>query len=434
MKNTILYLVKMICFSVILHATAWSQSQVGSSPGQAGVGVSGSGGNAINQMDAAIAAKQDEIKNLSEQLALLQNELKAAEDNKDKDAIELKIQDVEKKLQQAKRELESMQNELQAAQPGQIPPAKSSLGPVSGNSVVFFNNNSKARDQYQLIPVKNATDARNIKSYLDEILQDGFNISLQSNPENTTWIFVSSVDENIVYNRPYLKEDKVWFDTSPKRRGERAHLSLWVFQLPQGQNFRVRFNGLGKSAEMSSATLLGTRFIKGVKKEEIAGAFKIVSSGEYFEDTIQFISNEGTAEQKNFGSLSYLNTIPAQLGSMFGIEYIYLGKMKRSYNFKFIHPPFKTGPERGATEFAVSKLCVNNKKDNFIWKFTEDYELIPGSWQLQILDGGVVIYKKSFMVNVQKSQNSMSSGARVPASGLPLEPEPSGTGLPADTP
>jgi hypothetical protein len=278
----------------------------------------------------------------------------------------------------------------------------SNLSGVSGNSMVDRNPNTKYNDSYQLIPVKNSSDARIVKSYLDDLLSDGFNGGFQLNPSSTAWVFVSSADENIIYERPYLKEGNVWFNVKPKPRTAKTNLSVWLFYMPAGQDFRVHFNGSDKSAEMSPATLLNDRFKKGSKKETTAGVFRIISTGEYFDDTMLLISAQGTKKQTVFGSVSYLSNIAAKKGTMFGAEYLSLSKVKRSYNFKFIHPPFTSGPGKGKTEFMVSKKCSFNQKDNFIWKFTENYELVPGTWTLQILDGGVVIYQKKFTITIAR--------------------------------
>ncbi len=137
-----------------------------------------------------------------------------------------------------------------------------------------------------------------------------------------------------------------------------------------------------------------------VQKPRETADFKIISSGEYFEDRLYTKIN--TRKTNSIEIKSYAKKVNAEKGTMIGFEYEYLGKAAKKYSFKIIHPRYSAGPEKGATGEVFTKLCQVNERDHFIWQFTEDHEMLSGEWILQILDGGKTIYEHSFLVSFGK--------------------------------
>jgi len=283
--------------------------------------------------------------------------------------------------------------------------------PIIGNQIYYFDKGYDVKEAYQLIRVKTKSDVEKVKTYIRKILRDrdlkvlgdASLFDLLTNfvfiDSSTAYVFVSSVDEEWIYNEPYIKNENIWFDVELKNLDDEPHFSIWIFHLPDEKKFRVRINVNGYGAEMGVGTLMNKRFKKGTKNSNTIEYFKIESFGEYFDEIISFYSKEGTNEKSVFGTKSYLDKIDAKKGTLFGFTYVYMNDVPKNYNFKIIHPEYLKGPEKGSRDVSIQKLCEPNKTDHFIWQFSEDYEMVPGEWILQINDGQNLLYEKKFIIN-----------------------------------
>ena len=129
--------------------------------------------------------------------------------------------------------------------------------------------------------------------------------------------------------------------------------------------------------ETGRTALLSERFKKGEKIAEKAGDFNIISSGEYYHEDKLVFTPKGVEKQKVFGVKSYLKSIMAEKGSLFGFVFVYKGRTPKKYKFKIIHPEFSTLPGQEKTEFELDILCEYNKEDNLLWHFSEEHEMVP---------------------------------------------------------
>ncbi len=108
-----------------------------------------------------------------------------------------------------------------------------------------------------------------------------------------------------------------------------------------------------------------------------------------------------------YKSSKFVNTtdkVPAKLNTMFGVKFYVNRTPKRgevSYTVKWIHPPLQN-PEVGKTITSQTyKGTARAGKDDWsssIYKFDNDWELVPGEWIFQVFFEGRLMAKKTFTV------------------------------------
>ena len=280
--------------------------------------------------------------------------------------------------------------------------------PVIGSEIYETDPKVTFDDPYQLIKIETKQDLRKVREYLNEIVKfkgpkrlntDRFD-EFYYDPSKTTYVFISSQQDNWVYQKPYLEDGNIWLQGVKKNPSSPAHFSAWIFYVPRNMKFRIRIKSGAVDIETGPRTLLSERFKKGERKSETAGDFAIISSGEYYHEDKLVFTNKGAEKQKVFGVKSYLTSVTAEKGSLFGFTFVYKGRMPKKYTFKIIHPEFPTVTGKEKNEFELDLLCQYNKEDNLIWQFSEDHEMVPGTWIFQITDNDEVIYQKDFTVKV----------------------------------
>jgi hypothetical protein len=284
--------------------------------------------------------------------------------------------------------------------------------PVLGSDVYEINPKATINNPYQLIKIETKEDLQKIRTYLNEIIKiegiRSFNTDrfaeLYYNPSKTTYVFISSQHDKYIYKKPYLKDGNIWLEGVEKNPALAPHFSTWIFYVPKNMKFRIRIKSGDFDIESGRLTLLSERFKKGEKKSENAGDFNIVSSGEYYHEDKLVFTQKGVEKKSEFGVKSYLNSIAAEKGSLFGFAFVYKGRTPKNYTFKIIHPEFPTVKGKEKTEYEFDILCKYNKEDNLLWQFSEEPEMVPGKWIFQITDNNKLIYQKDFTVKLPLSR------------------------------
>lgn len=284
--------------------------------------------------------------------------------------------------------------------------------PVIGSDVYEINPKATIDNPYQLIKTETKEDLLKVRTYLNEIIKTKGLKSFKTdrfaefyyNPSKTTYVFISSQHDKWIYKKPYIKDGNIWLEGVEKNPSSAPHFSAWVFYVPKNMKFRVRIKSGEFDIETGRTTLLSERFKKGEKKSENAGDFNIISSGEYFNEDKLVFTQKGVEKQNVFGVKSYLNSITAEKGSLFGFAFVYKGRTPKKYTFKIIHPEFPTVMGKEKNEFELDILCKYNKEDNLIWQFSEEHEMVPGKWIFQITDNNKLIYQKDFTVKLPRSR------------------------------
>ena len=288
---------------------------------------------------------------------------------------------------------------------------------IVGNIKLHVSDVSNSLNSYQLIPVNTNEDVEKVRAYLSTILiekdyqifPDVTLLDMLTNfihlDEKTAYVFISPKTQNLIANTPYLKfnSDDVWFDIEKSEFDEDEFVSLWIFYVERNKDFRLILKLYDTRIETGLYSLLPETFKKGKPINEIHNDIKIIAYGEFFsEPHINYLPNH-KEEYECLDLKSYTDSIEIDIGTMIGIKYELLGSdstIEREYTFKIIHPEYKTGLQKGQKEELLHKYSKVGKVDYMIWEFTEDFELIPGTWTFQILEGVKVLYEKKFYLSL----------------------------------
>ena len=287
--------------------------------------------------------------------------------------------------------------------------------PVLGRETYEINPNVTINNPYQLVKIETKEDLIKVRTYLNEIIKtkvlkikslntDRF-AEFYYNPSKTCYVFISSQHDKWIYKKPYIKDGNIWLEGMEKNPSAAPHFSAWVFYVPKNMKFRVRIKSGEFDIETGRTTLLSERFKKGEKKLENAGDFNIISSGEYYHEDKIVHTKKGVEKKEVFGVKSYLNSIIAEKGSLFGFGFVYKGTTPKKYTFKIIHPEFPNVTGKEKNEFEMEILCKYNMEDNLLWQFSEGHEMVPGKWIFQILDNNELIYQKDFIVKLAMARS-----------------------------
>ncbi|MCK4395468.1 DUF3859 domain-containing protein [candidate division WOR-3 bacterium] len=291
------------------------------------------------------------------------------------------------------------------------------LHPTAGGEKFLVDDKENLLSFQQLIPVYDENDEKKLNSYLKNILTDedmkilgkmtvldaltGF-IDLED--DNTDYIYISLKSKELVVKNPYMNEKSgpVWFEVEKWETEENEYVSIWYFRRKRNEDFNIILKIKEDTRmEFGRFSLLPEEFKKGKQYNQVHNNFKIEAYGEYYsEPLIQYLP-EGKEEYTSLGFISYTDSIDIAIGTLFGFRYELIDSTKEGeYTFNVIHPEFKTGPEKGQTELKINKSCLSRKFDDIIWEFSEEYELVPGTWTIQLLNGDKILYEKRFYLSL----------------------------------
>lgn len=131
----------------------------------------------------------------------------------------------------------------------------------------------------------------------------------------------------------------------------------------------------------------------GIYTSEVVKTFKdeSITSGEWH-------------KTKNSKMIKTTTKIPMKLGTVFGVFYNLKGKpegtevkLRRVTTFpkQGLNNP-KTGKTNYKDEFYLNKIIMNNSMTGY--GFDNEWEMVPGTWTLQLWDGDNKILEQSFTV------------------------------------
>ena len=294
------------------------------------------------------------------------------------------------------------------------------LHPVSGGERFFVDDRENLIQFQQLIPVYDENDEKKLNSYLKTILMDedmkilgkmtvldALTCFIDLEDDNTDYIFISLKSKELVAKHPYMNEESgpVWFEVEKWEPEENEYVSIWYFRRKRNEDFNIILKIKEDTRmEFGRFSLLPEEFKKGKLYNQVHNNFKIEAYGEYYsEPLIQYLP-EGKEEYTSLGFISYTDSIDISIGTLFGFRYELIDSTKEGeYTFNVIHPEFKTGQEKGQTELKINKSCLSGKFDDIIWEFSEEYELVHGTWTIQLLDEDKIRYEKKFYLLLDKT-------------------------------
>lgn len=292
-----------------------------------------------------------------------------------------------------------------------------SLFPTVGGEIFYVEDEQNLVNFYKLIPVGDDQAREKLASYLATILRDadakvvGDMTVLETilefirfDEENRTYVFISSKSEEIVTKEPCMNDRSgdIWFDMEGILPDTSRFVSIWAFSRKRSDDFRIVLR-MSETArlEMGRYTLLPEEFKTGTPYDSTHHPFRIHAFGEYYcEPFVQMLPQEcDTFTTVDFKS--YVDSISVNLGSMFGFRYEVADSLKEgTYTFRTIRPVL---PESGGDTYAEhfeERACIFEEADDIIWEFEKTEELVPGTWTMQIMDGGRTIFEKKFFISI----------------------------------
>lgn len=146
---------------------------------------------------------------------------------------------------------------------------------------------------------------------------------------------------------------------------------------------------------------------------DVAGV-EIVEPGIYQRKIVKSPQDESTVAGKvdvvkKGQVITITDSIPAEIGVSFGFKYIIKTADKRDtkypVKYRVIYPSAMTNPETGKTEseWEFSTFSSANKEVYTGFGFSEDYELLKGTWIFEIISGDFVA-KQVFHVFGEKQE------------------------------
>lgn len=295
------------------------------------------------------------------------------------------------------------------------------IGSIWGGKQLYIESESEGLNETQLIPVNTKEDIKKVVEYLATILVqkdmellrgvtllDDISIFLDLDSTQTAYVFITPKSNIAIANEPYVKKDTnaVFFKTETIEFDPYSFVSLYVFYVNRGKDFRVILHDNGKRLERGRYSLLPERFKKGKKYNKIHNSLWIIGYGEMFYEKYAMVSPDGREESAVLDFIAYTDSIRISLEARFGFRFEMLESdtlSEKELTFKYIHPEFKTGPYKGQTEYIDKRVCEPEKPDGMGWKFTDEYELVPGVWTFQLSDDKNILYEKKFYLLLDKT-------------------------------
>ena len=288
-----------------------------------------------------------------------------------------------------------------------------SITPIVGNEKFFVDNHLDELRFNQLIPVESIKDVLEIKKYISKFLRDK-NIKVIDDKitlldmlttfieldVKTAYIYISPVSDRLIWKQPYKKNNKICFDVKRENPDDTPYVSIWVFYVNKNEEFSLKFISDGTGLEQGKYSLLPEHFRKGNKLVEECGDFNIIAFGEYFiEKYIEFKDDVVENEFNVYDFKNYCDLFKAEIGTKIGFRYEHLIGDEIEYTIKIIHPEYTAGPDKGKTEDIFPWKFGPNEIDDFIWEFSEEYEIVPGEWIFQIFNSEKLLFEKSCIIN-----------------------------------
>ena len=97
-------------------------------------------------------------------------------------------------------------------------------------------------------------------------------------------------------------------------------------------------------------------------------------------------------------------TFKARRGLVFGLRYVVKGLPDgehEGFAMRAVHPPM-AGPSGRTTTVSEAPISLFSEGgvagDDLFYKLSNDYEVLPGQWRLEVLYRGQVILTKSFLL------------------------------------
>lgn len=304
---------------------------------------------------------------------------------------------------------------------GNAPDSSALAFPTVGGEIFYVDDEQNLVNFYKLIPVGNDGEKEKLASYLATVLRDanakvlgdmtvlemilGF---VYYDDRRTSYIFVSSKSEEIVTKEPYFnqKTGDIWFDMEGIVPDTAQFVSIWAFTRERGEDFRIVLR-MSETVrlEMGKCTLLPEEFKRGKPYERTHGPFMVHAFGEYFsEPFVQMLPQEcDTFTTVDF--ISYSDSIPARLGTMFGFRYELTDSTREgTFTFRTIQPSIAGATDDSQTEHFEQREPAFKESDDLIWGFEKTDELTPGTWIMQIIDGEKIIFEKKFFISILPPQ------------------------------
>lgn len=155
--------------------------------------------------------------------------------------------------------------------------------------------------------------------------------------------------------------------------------------------------------------LFVTAPVIGHAQEPRVDRIEILETGIYKTETTKVVSSPGTPtgnvhEVTNIRHVRTTTTIPAQIGTDFGFRYRIVGKPQGArVNLKFITlipAPGIRNPTTGNTTVRgeYSRERTLGEETTRIYGFDYDWEIVPGSWTLEIWQGDRKLASRAFTV------------------------------------
>ncbi|MNF51640.1 hypothetical protein D3C76_806270 [compost metagenome] len=125
-----------------------------------------------------------------------------------------------------------------------------------------------------------------------------------------------------------------------------------------------------------------------------------VEYGVFVSQYKDFQPGERVLTQSN-QTIEQTDTVPAKLGTKFGLRYTLLGKVAADTPLTLLYlTPGVTTPDGKRHDKLVveQKLVVGASQDVMAYEFTEAHEVVPGDWQFMVFQGDRLLAEKRFTV------------------------------------
>ena len=136
---------------------------------------------------------------------------------------------------------------------------------------------------------------------------------------------------------------------------------------------------------------------------------ELLWAGVYEATTTKVIPDNGSVggAYLNSGGIKYLqrtNIIPAKRGTRFGIEFTIPdatvnNEVLYTRMWHFPKPGLLDPADGGKRAVAMKRKVLASGREQFVgWAFSEDWEVVPGEWKIQILIEDKVVIEQVFEV------------------------------------
>ena len=147
------------------------------------------------------------------------------------------------------------------------------------------------------------------------------------------------------------------------------------------------------------SALCGLLLVSGLASAEVSVQGP-VEFGVFEGSKAELQSGERVIRRSN-ESIQATHTVPAKLGTKFGIRYQLAGKTAEGQPLTLLYftPGIRTpdGVRHDKLE-VVQKLLPGAPQDVMAYEFTESHEVVPGEWRFMVFQGDRLLTQQSFTV------------------------------------